>query len=60
MAIVTTIAPFSVSAIMIFSPDKDAAAGVAYGGFIYLIVGIIFIVVIPRLGLGQTKVTGQP
>jgi hypothetical protein len=44
---------------MILSPDKNPAEGVAYGGFIYLIVGIIFIVIIPRLGLGQTKVTGQ-
>jgi hypothetical protein len=60
VAIVTTIVPFSVSAILILSPDKDPAAGVAYGGFIYLIVGIILIVVVPRLGLGQTKVTGQP
>jgi len=45
---------------MSLSPDKDPAAGVAYGGFIYLIVAIIFIIVIPRLGSGQTKVTGQP
>jgi hypothetical protein len=59
IAIVTVIVPFSVSAIMILSPDKDPAAGVAYGGFLYLIVGIIFIVVIPRLGLGITKMTGK-
>jgi hypothetical protein len=43
-----SVSTFSVSAILILSPDKDPAAGVAYGGFIYLIVGIILIVVIPR------------
>lgn len=57
--LVTVIIPFSVSAMLILNPDKDPAAGVAWGGFIYLMLGIVIIVVFSRIQIREKTETGK-
>jgi hypothetical protein len=58
--IVTVIIPFSISAMMILGPDKEPAAVVAWGGFIYLMLGIVLIVLFSRIRLREKTETGKP
>jgi hypothetical protein len=60
VAIVITIIPFSVSSILVLYQYQVSAVDMAYAGFVYLIVGIVFIIGIPRIGLCRTKVTRKP
>jgi uncharacterized membrane protein len=60
VVIVIVIVPFSVSSILLLYQDQVSAVDLAYAGFVYLILGIVFILGIPRIGLGRTKATRKP
>jgi hypothetical protein len=60
IAIVTVIIPFSVSAILILNPTYPGnAVQLMTAGFLYLIVGIVIIVLIPRLPIKEITETGK-
>jgi hypothetical protein len=62
-----SVIPFSISAIMILNSTclglavkcPGLSVNFTTGGFIYLIVGIIVIVLIPRLSIKENTVTGK-
>jgi hypothetical protein len=57
--LVTVIIPFSVSAMMIIYPDVEPAAGATLGGFLYLVMGIVLIVVFSRIHIPERTETGK-
>lgn len=58
VAVVIAIVPFSVSAILLLFQDQIPAEDMAYSTFVYFIMGIVFILGIPSIGIGRTKATG--
>ncbi|MDQ6864356.1 MAG: hypothetical protein M3044_11080 [Thermoproteota archaeon] len=55
--LLTVIIPFSVSAMMIIYPDVEPAAGATLGGFLYLMVGIVLIVVFSKIHIPERTET---